>query len=183
MRQFLIGASLGVTLASAAFAAPQPDGAVIENSGSTNSAGWRIVLRSNGQATTQVVRRLPATPAAAAAFTPDPALVEAFFRDVRAARDAGTPAATCMKSASFGSRTIVTWHDWSSGDLSCPGNTGTMAALAQDVAALQNAGHVTALPLYRRYPIETEGTPAPSPSSMPRPAAKEGAAARQSHRP
>ena len=177
----------------AAYVAPAAattiDGAVIENSGSTNGAGWRMVIRSSGQATTQVLSRRgpqsgPASQPTPATFTPDPALIEAFFRDVRAARDSNEPPATCMKSASFGSRTMVLWHGWSSGDLSCPGNTGAMGALAQDVAALQNAGHVTALPLYRRAPIEIQGAPAPSPSSPPHSSsARERAAARQSHRP
>jgi len=177
-RSCALGIVLGAALLASAAAAATVDGAVVENSGSTNGAGWRMVIRSSGQATTQVLSRSQAAPSP---FTPDPALVETFFRDVRAARDSNTPPATCMKSASFGSRTMVLWHGWSSGDLSCPGNTGAMGALAQDVAALQSAGHVTALPLYRRSPIEIRGTPSPSPSSQPR-SAREGAAARQSHR-
>jgi hypothetical protein len=183
--------TLAIALVAASFvaaaAATTIDGAVIENSGSTNGAGWRMVIRSSGQATTQVLSRHgpetgPASQSTPAPFTPDPALVETFFRDVRAARDSNEPPATCMKSASFGSRTMVLWHGWSSGDLSCPGNTGAMGALAQDVSALQSAGHVTPLPLYRRAPIEIRATPATSPTPHRALAAREGAAARQSHR-
>ena len=187
----LLRTLLLVTLCTGLTAGRSPagelDGATIENSGSTNGLGWRIALLSNGQTTATTLARgqhvVAPAPTAAAPFSTEPSLVERFFSDVRAARDAGESPATCMKSASFGTRTIVTWHGWTSGDLSCPGNPPALAALARDVAQLQTAVRVTALPLYRRVPLRDDGTPAPSPPPSPeRPASKDGTPARQSHR-
>ncbi|MEO6912598.1 MAG: hypothetical protein ABI182_01080 [Candidatus Baltobacteraceae bacterium] len=137
---FLVFTLAGALAAAAAFSR---DGAIVTNSGSTNTAGYQIKVWSDGsaQAATRV-RRF-----AAAAETPQPHsssistdLTQKFFADVKAARDQHVQGHSgCMKSASFGSTTSVSWHGWISPDLSCPSDSAVMSALAEDVAAISSA--------------------------------------------
>ncbi len=100
------------------------DSASIVNSGSTNAAGYRIELSSEGHARIAVPY--------INAFPVSRALVRRFFDDLRRARKSGAPGPPCMKSASFGTRTTVVWHEWTSPDLDCP-RSGAMAQLQTDV--------------------------------------------------
>ncbi|MDP9017662.1 MAG: hypothetical protein M3N19_05025, partial [Candidatus Eremiobacteraeota bacterium] len=101
-----------------------------------------------------------------------PSLATAFFKDLKKAKASGGRSEPCMKSASFGSRTIILYHGWTSGDVSCPGQ-GAMAALAADVTAITTAlgpahfGRRIQLPANEPRRIPSEGSPAPAPTSTP----------------
>ena len=138
------------------------DGAVIENSGSTNAPGYTIKLWSDGHA------------AVAGAGTRVPAdLVQRFFNDVRLAkrgRAGEAPVRGCMKSASFGSSTIVRYHGWTSADLECPGFAG-LSADARGIAAAAH-GAASVRPIVRRPMLpgehrRPEASPATQPSASP----------------
>lgn len=130
---------------SIAGATAQSDGAAITNSGSTNTLGYTIRVWSNGGAD---ITMRGATPRA---FNLDDDLAGRFFTDVKAARDNPGSPSHCMKSASFGTSTSVTWHGWSSADLQCPPMTAPMNALAQDVRLIQQAANIDTK--IRRFPL------------------------------
>lgn len=157
------GKSVSILLLSAVLAATAPrDGATILNSGSTNTAGYKITLWSDGTATAQVGRGAPAP------FTISKEAAERFFADVKAARGNGAQLQHCMKSASFGTRTIVQWHGWSSPDLQCPPFTAEVSALAKDVSEVQTAANIhPGNPLMRRIPMPVEMRMQPSASPSP----------------
>jgi hypothetical protein len=113
-------------------AALGPDTVLIANSGSTNAAGYRIVVRRGGTADVYEGANLRRA-------TLDAALVANLFAQVeRAAPLDALPAAHCMKSASFGSRTIVAWNGRTSGDLTCGGDD-RLRALASAVRDVTGA--------------------------------------------
>ena len=163
---FLRSATLAASLALLAFAAcsaSEPDRATIVNSGSTNFTGYTIEVRSDGSASAQVSNR----GAAAADSTPKPFRLDAattkqFFTDLAAARSANAIGGSCMKSASFGSTTRVTWHDWTSPDLSCSAGNATGAALSRDVQTIEAAGGISTGPRRAFGPVMPEPSPAPS---------------------
>ena len=122
--------------------------AVIVNSGSTNTAGFKIVVPKNGSAEYTSTPRPHRAPEDQADKTPaqrrlDPALVQRFYSDLEAARPfSDLPTPHCMKSASFGSRLTIQLNGEETPDLSCPvGQNSKLSALAQDakdiVAAFQ----------------------------------------------
>jgi hypothetical protein len=151
---------LCVTLA----AAMQHDSATIVNSGSTNTAGYTITLWSDGTATVQV-RGAQAKP-----FTIPAKTASRFFTDVKAASgDGGGQLQHCMKSASFGTSTIVQWHGWTSPDFQCPPFTPAVTALAQDVNAIQTAADIMpGRPLHRiGLPGDLRKIPSPTPEVQP----------------
>jgi hypothetical protein len=126
-------ATLALLLASfslVAGATPRLDGATIVNSGSTNTAGWTIAFRSDGRGTV--------TDGSSPSFSVSREIAMRFFSDVATARNGHAAGRLCMKSASFGTRLNVTWHGWTSPDLSCPSASTSLAALSEDVA------HITA---------------------------------------
>jgi hypothetical protein len=137
------------------------DGAVIHNSGSTNTRGYAIKVWSDGSA------QLEMNDQSSRPVTLESDVTVRFFDDLRSARaNPGTPQ-HCMKSASFGTTTTVAWHDYTSVDLQCPPLTPAVAALASDVraiAASANADtHVHRLPL----PGGMRMIPSPSPEVSP----------------
>lgn len=105
----------------------------IVNSGSTNTAGYSIVVEKSGradytsrprrgQAAEKIRKEIPKT------------LAERLFRDVEAARPlADLPVRHCAKSVSFGTRTMVVSGDEESPDLSCGSDDRRAQALAADV--------------------------------------------------
>lgn len=149
-------------------AAAPMDGASILNGGSTNAAGYLVLVRSDGQA-----NLAPAPGSLRQAFgrrtfrLPD-ALARRLLADAREAkrtRPAGSP---CMKSASFGSTTSVSYHGYTSPDLECPGS-GVLARLASDVRAIvRSSGFVPApgrrVGLPGGEPRRPEATLHPSPA-------------------
>ena len=115
------------------------DEALIVNSGSTNSAGYRLRVYADGtaalqQADTAVRKHVALT------------LVKRFFADLKAAGALDKlPRGSCMKSASFGSATYVAYRGKMSPDLTCPSTSRAERVLAIDADALASAGGVTTL--------------------------------------
>ena len=165
--RFAAVASIAAALvfaSASAFAGCVPDGATIVNSGSTNTAKYEIKVWSNGRGTVSIADGAPSK------FTVPSSVVAKFFTDVKASRANPGERGRCMKSASFGSTTIVNWHGWSSFDLQCPPLSAPVAAVASDVNAITSAAGIgTSHRLIprpagpRRMPAE----PVPSPSATP----------------
>jgi hypothetical protein len=101
--------------------------------------------------------------------------VQKFFADLKAAKESGKVVGRpCMKSASFGSTTIVQYHGWTSPDLECPGD-GFVVALASEAHKVAAAVGVRSTPTRRplmpnepRRPEIVPGQASPTPESSPR---------------
>jgi hypothetical protein len=120
-----------------------PDAAVIENSGSTNTAGYRIAVRPSGEAaytTGGNVER--GTVSRATAHWLFAKLAAAGPLDALAVRH-------CMKSASFGSSTLLEWQGARSSDLSCGGDP-TVAELNRTIGVILTQLRVSPGPRTRR---------------------------------
>ena len=135
--------------------------AVLLNTGSTNSAGYRVVIQSNGS-----VEYVEGSSRATARIPSD--LASKFYADL----SAGMPlsrlhAAPCMKTTSFGTMTFLWWRGQRSLDISCPGDARATAlngdALAIAAALHLGAGHQVYLqPNEPRAPV-----PSAAPSGSP----------------
>lgn len=117
---------------------PAADSAVIVNSGSTNTAGFRITVAASGDAEYSVTQRkagpnLGEKPAATQKHLPD-TLAKRLYSDLEAAKPlASLPHPHCMKSASFGTRLTIEFADSETPDLSCgDGDNAQLRALIQD---------------------------------------------------
>lgn len=126
--------------AAAAWAShgPAKDGAIIRNTGSTNVPGYVIKIWSDGTAHVFSATRggQPIGPAQSGRVSV--ALARTFFSNVKAAKNSGHIASqSCMKSASFGSATVVQYHGWTSPDLECPGDgfVVSLGSQAHQIAA------------------------------------------------
>ncbi len=128
-------------------AAAPPDTAVIVNSGSTNSYGYTIQVSSEGKGTVTLQERGGVAARAAKPFTVPAAAAAQFFADLAAARKANVTSAPCMKSASFGTSTHITWQGWTSPDLSCPPTGAVGNALVTAVDTIRKAAGISAMPL------------------------------------
>jgi hypothetical protein len=125
------------------FPSIQYNQATIVNSGSTNTAGFRIAIRRSGAAEYTSVPR-GANPRTA---EPDKAeaeksgreipkdLASRLFADLEAAKPlGGLPAPHCMKSKSFGSRLTIEFGGETTPDLSCgDGGNEHLRAIIRDV--------------------------------------------------
>lgn len=137
------------------------DGAHIVNSGSTNTPAYEIRIWSDGHArvttkgNTNNVRI-------------DPGVARQFFADAKKAKAENATGAACMKSASFGSKTTVLYHGWRSPDVTCP-LTGTLAALASDVAVISQALDPVRPRRIQLPPNEPRRFPDEKPTPTPRP--------------
>jgi hypothetical protein len=148
------------------------DGAIIVDSGSTNSLGYRIHVWTNGTASLTVQNRGGVAQAAAKSFSVKQSTSTRLFADLKAARDGNATGAGCMKSASFGTTTRITWHDWTSPDLDCPAGNALTAALVHDVGEIRAASGIDTMPLHRGVmpirPMPVQAPPAaPSPAATP----------------
>ncbi|HEY7981464.1 MAG TPA: hypothetical protein VID19_08245 [Candidatus Eremiobacteraceae bacterium] len=165
MKNLLVALFLVAPLAASAAPAvpylPVPRGAaVILNTGSTNTLGYRVVIQRSGAA--EYING----PKRATAVVPA-SLTTHFFADVQAAMPLlAHTATTCMKSASFGSSLFVWWKGSRSGDLTCPaGDT-----IASDVAKIAQALNLsTGLRLVRPIPMLTNEPRRPLPLPTPTP--------------
>jgi len=156
------------------FAATRRDGATIMNSGSTNRSGYIIKLRSDGSGSVQP-NRIPQNAMPRRLVIPA-ALAKKFLADVKAAKIA-SPAApdvtSCVKSASFGYRLTVTYHGWTSADLTCPGAGAEAERLLAGIREIEQAGNIQMgprqihLPINEPRRIPSEGTPSPTPTESP----------------
>lgn len=133
-------------------AATARDTAVIVNSGSTNTYGYTIAVGSDGKATLTLQERGGAATGTPKSFTLPAATAARFFADLAAARKGNVASVPCMKSASFGTSTNVTWQGWVSPDISCPPDGALSSALVTDVDAIRRAAGVGQLPLHSQAP-------------------------------
>ncbi len=136
-RATLFGA---LVIASLVAATPR-DSAVILNSGSTNTVGFKITVWSDGQASLAQQNR-DGSAAGAKSFTVPAAVATRFFSDLAAARSSNAATVPCMKSASFGTSTHITWQGWVSPDLECPPKTSAGDALVKDVQDIREASGI-----------------------------------------
>jgi hypothetical protein len=172
-----LGTALALAILAAvaiAYAGSQPDGAIIRNTGSTNFSGYTIKVWSDGRTSTVHTSRSGQALDRPVAGTVPSSLVTQLFSDLRTAQHAHPVAETCMKSASFGTTTVVTYHGWTSPDLECGGD-GHIIALGSDakkIAAQLRVQPFKAhrIPMLPNEPRRTEPTPA-QPSATPEPAA------------
>ncbi|MBV8844131.1 MAG: hypothetical protein JO307_15090 [Bryobacterales bacterium] len=116
----LLGYALLVPLAAIAQSRGE---AVIVNSGSTNTAGFRIVIGENGDAQYTVMPRRFGPPAQSEPVRrklPE-ALAQRFFSHLDSAKPlANLPHERCAKSASFGTSLTIEFGGERTPDLSCP---------------------------------------------------------------
>ncbi len=161
----VIGVACAITAAAVMAGTPAPaDQATIVNSGSTNTSGFKITVESGGHASSIMQNRAGVAQSSVHAFVLTPKQATQFFADLKAAKAAPSTEGGCMKSASFGSSTHVTWHDWTSPDLQCPSDNAAIKALVADVATIRTAAGISAFPLIHRPgadgPLHA-GTPPP----------------------
>jgi hypothetical protein len=142
MPSLVLAAALLLTVARSPGAA---DSAVIVNSGSTNTAGFRIDVSRSGEAVYTPVPRRAGQMSEAQAEPRNrqipSALVKRFYADLEAPKSLSRlPHQSCMKSVSFGTTLLVEYHGEKSPDLSC-GDRGdaTLKAL------IQSAGEIVKL--------------------------------------
>lgn len=129
-------------LLAQAQAVPQ-GAAVIANSGSTNSAGYTLVVTPDGAAT---IRQYDgATQKAVGA--PQTRWLFKLLADAGPLDALGL--AHCMKSASFGTSLHVAWNDRTSGDLSCGGDA-TSRELARTIGVIVRQLDIATFPRARR---------------------------------
>lgn len=161
--------------AGIACAARARDGAIIHNTGSTNFAGYTIKLWSDGSASVVRSNRGGGSLGTPVSGSVPADVARKFFSDLKAAKASGNVAGrACMKSASFGSSTVVQYHGWTSPDLECPGD-GFVVALASETHAIAAALQVRATPVRRplmpnepRRPETVPTQASPTPESAPR---------------
>lgn len=115
----------------------------IVNSGSTNTAGFQIVVEKSGKSEyTSQPRRIDQGAAPKATIKKiAKSLAARLYKDVAAARPlTSLPAPHCMKSASFGTRLTIRLGDDESPDLSCgDGGDPKLAELIRDTDAVVKA--------------------------------------------
>lgn len=174
MAAVTLAAALGA--AAAASAAFTRDGAVIRNSGSTNFPGYTIKVWSDGSTwAVHSNREGTALDAPVTGRVPKELAVK-FLTEAREAKEHGATSRPCMKSASFGSRTMVLYHEWTSPDLECPaaGYAVPLGADAHRIISLVKFRPPHRIPLLpnepRRVPSESPSgqaspTPEPAPSA------------------
>jgi len=117
----------GVVFRAAAFTPQTATSAVIVNSGSTNTAGFRIVVATSGNAEYMQSIRHPQPEVDKAAGQPatrkiSDKLVQRLFSDLKKAEPLSSlPTQRCFKSVSFGTRLTIEFGGEETPDLSCPG--------------------------------------------------------------
>jgi hypothetical protein len=131
-----------ILVTTLACAACHAQSVTIVNSGSTNTAGFQIVVEQSGHAEyTLQPRRRPMDKTEAPqtiSKTVPKSLADSLYADVEAARPLSSlPAQHCIKSASFGTRLFVQLGEDRSPDLSCgDGGNEKMRALIRDAEAV-----------------------------------------------
>jgi hypothetical protein len=119
---------------------------LIVNSGSTNFQGFSLTLAEDGEAklkqdNSTFQKDLPQT------------VTARLFADLRAAGALDAlPQSRCMKSASFGTTTHISYRGKTSPDVSCPSPNPILRRLAIDVMSLLDAANISTIPRRRRAP-------------------------------
>lgn len=118
----------------------------VQDTGSTNRPGLRVIFDQQGSATVE-----PAQGQSQDVKLPE-ALCSRFLHDLETAGPLNElPAAHCMKSVSFGSRTFVEYNGSRSPDLSCPSSDARSQSLEKDANDILKAARQAAnLPSSRR---------------------------------
>jgi hypothetical protein len=152
----VVGLGVGLTAAlGVAMAATPPDQvAVIVNSGSTNTAGFKITVHSAGPSTAVMMNRQGVAQSAAHSFTVSAKQAGSLFADLKAAKAAPASEGGCMKSVSFGTSTHVQWQGWTSPDLDCPADNAAVTALKKDVDSIRTAAGIGPLPSFNHPATE-----------------------------
>ncbi|MDQ2662666.1 MAG: hypothetical protein M3Y18_01375 [Candidatus Eremiobacteraeota bacterium] len=167
MRAFVFVLVLLSWLAPATGLAARRDGALVRNSGSTNAAGYALLVWSDGQASVTPISRSPLGLGGRRFVRVDPALANRFLADAKRAKSRQPRAEACMKSASFGTVTTVFYHGYTSPDLNCPSRDPALTSLSVDVQAIVretravSRGRPIGLPA--NEPRRAENPPKPSP--------------------
>jgi len=128
----MLGKIAGTAVATliAACGATAADVAVIVDSGSTNTAGFRIVVEQSGEAEftagpRRSIRSPDEQPKQMRRKLPD-ALVKRLYSDLGAAKPLSSlPNQRCMKSASFGTKLTIEFGGQETPDLSCGAGDNT----------------------------------------------------------
>jgi len=122
------------------------DAAIIENSGSTNFAGFKIAVESSGSA-------LVSEPSGVRRGTVSRATTKWFFSHLATDRPLDRLAVDrCTKPVSFASTTTVAWMGQHSPDLLC-GGSGAAAELSRTVGAIERQLGVVPQKRGLRYPL------------------------------
>jgi hypothetical protein len=150
--------ALTIGLAIALVAAAPRDSAMIVDSGSTNTQGYKIQVWSDGTASITPADRFGTAQGAAKGFSVPASTATRLFADLAAARKGAAAGEPCMKSASFGTTTHIVWHGWTSPDLDCPAGNALTAALVHDVGEIRQTSGIGAEPL-RRAPLAQPVSP------------------------
>jgi hypothetical protein len=171
VRLTVLALVIAAAAAPVSAASPSRDAAVIVDSGSTNTSGYRIEVWSDGSASIRLQNRAGVAQGSARAFTVARTVAARFFTGLKAARAANVTGSPCMKSASFGTTTHAIWHGWTSPDLDCPAPNALLSALVRDVNAIRAASGIGNLPGVHPGPgsggpIRVEPT-TPSPAASP----------------
>ena len=144
MIALLLGALLAQAVEAPASQPPVPPGAaVIANSGSTNAAGFTVVVTPDGAAT---VRQYDGSKQKVVG-APQTRWLFALLQAAGPLDALGL--AHCMKSASFGTSTRIAWNDRTSGDLSCGGDA-TSRELARTIGVIVRQLDIVTMPRSRR---------------------------------
>ena len=168
--------ALAILVAAALPALAGQDAATIANSGSTNTAGFTITVRADGSAV-YGVRPSRMVSAVMKTGRVPASVARNFLSDLKVAKNrAPVVNIRCMKSASFGYSETVSYHGWTSPDLTCPPFGGPIATLRADVAAIVTALNINTnrggrinLPANEPRKMPVEGVPATMAPPSPQP--------------
>lgn len=130
---------LCVLIPLAVIAQTTPQQATIEDTGSTNMAGVKMIVNPSGTAEVQPRN------AQSRKTTVDVHLSERLFQDLKSVGPlSALPPVHCIKSVSFGSSLYVEFNGERSPDLTCPAQPDSkLAMLQKDVHDLMDAAHAT----------------------------------------
>ncbi len=142
------GLLLAVLPAAAKPKAAPVQTAVIENSGSTNTTGYRIVVSPDGHSQSEVIGQITTAPAAEKKSSVVPSVqAKKLFQDLSAAMPlTALPVRHGMRSASFGTATTITYKGQRSPDLTFAADPRT-AALKADIDAITKTLHIGNAPM------------------------------------
>lgn len=121
----------------AAAGQPPQQQATIENSGSTNAPGVKLIIKPSGEAEVQ------SRNAEARKTTVDEQLSRRLFDDLNSIGPlSALPRTHCIKSVSFGTSLYIEYNGERSPDLSCPAAADSkLGMLQKDAHELMNAAH------------------------------------------
>jgi len=136
-----------LALAVVAFSEQPRDAATIANSGSTNTAAFRITVHRSGNAEYAVMPRGVNRQSQTVRLKLSAALAARLFSDLEAAEPlAGLPSARCVESASFGSTATIAFAGQETPNLNCPDAMNShVQALRRDMNEAIESFHISPL--------------------------------------